>query len=126
MAQIDSDNRVFSYFGETLDYDLEGRLMLYDALSSNLQKRLGAVITGSSLLAFYMFYTTPTVYELTLPAVMNFGCLAWFGLVTMNQLSMMKERATKVNRMYLLQGGNTVRLFFNNGKVLDVPLTGIQ
>ena len=84
MAQIDSDNRAFRYFGETLDYDLEGRLMLYDALSSNLQKRLGAVITGSSLLAFYMFYTTPTVYELTLPAVMNFGCLAWFGLVTMN------------------------------------------
>ena len=100
--------------------------MLYDAFANNIQKRMGAVLQGTSLLGLYMFCTTPTVYELTLPTLMNFGGLAWFGLITVNQLSMMKERATKINRMYLLQGGNTVRLFFNNGKVLDVPLTGIQ
>ena len=126
MAQIDGENRIFSYFGQTLDYDLEGRLMLYDALSTNLQKRLGAVITGSSLVGLYMFCTTPTVYEFSLQALMKFGGITWFGLVTTNQLVLMKERATKVNRMYLLQGGHSVRLFFNNGKILDVPLTGIQ
>ena len=59
-------------------------------------------------------------------AFMHFGGLAWFTFISMLQLNLIKERAQKVNRIFLISGGSTVRLQFNNGKVLDVPLSGIH
>ena len=57
---------------------------------------------------------------------MHYGGLAWFTFISLLQLNLIKERAQKVNRIFLISGGNAVRLQFNNGKVLDVPLSGIH
>ena len=98
---IDGETRTFNS-GMGLTFDVEGRLSLYDGLAQNLPRKIGTIAIGTSLAGFYMFYTTPSAMAMTTTALMQWGGLGLFTMVTMTHLRLVVERAKRINRIYQL------------------------
>ena len=110
---------------QILEYDQEGRMLVYDGLAKNLKKNMGFFSITSSVAGLIAFKTTPASYAMDLNALMHWGGITWFSMIGLLHLWDVRNRHLKINRVYLLQGGQVARLQFNSGKSSDVPVSGL-
>ena len=70
-----------------------------------MERKFGVGSIGTSLLALYMFHSTPATYLLDWNSVLHWGGLSYFSLVTILSFNYMRTSQTLVNRIFLLTGG---------------------
>ncbi len=101
MSMIDPENRSFNS-DQPLNYDIVGRMPIYDGLSMNLIKPYGFFSIGTSLAGLWAFYSTEAAYELGTQALMHWGGLGYFTIVTVMTGRYARQSTKKINRIYLL------------------------
>ena len=125
MSMVDPETRAFNS-EEPLIFDKEGRSLVYDGLASNLKRKLGFFSIGTKLGGLLLFQTYPASYVLDLNALLHWGGITYFGLMSLLQLSDIRMRQLKIHRIFLLKGGQVARLHFNSGTISDIPISAIS
>ena len=85
MGMVDPSTRAFKS-EQPLIYDKEGRLIVYDGLANNLKRNLGFLSIGSSLVGLILFYKYPASYALDENALLHWGGISYFILISLLQL----------------------------------------
>ena len=63
-----------------LEYDIEGRMLVFDSLAVNLPRFYGFISIGSSLGGLYLFNTTAATTTMTMNTLMHWGGISYFTL----------------------------------------------
>ena len=100
-------------------------MLVYDGLASNLRKHFGPISVGTSLIGLYYFHSTPGTFLLDWNSFLHWGGLTYFTLFTLMSFRFQHQKLTKINRVFLLHGGQMARLQFNSGLIKDVPVSSM-
>ena len=126
MSMVNGETRAFSA-QQPLEFDTEGRMLIFDSLSNNLKRFYGFFSIASSLGGLQLYHSyIPTSSLLALDSLLHYGGLTYFLLFSTMTFRHLAQQRNKINRVYLLQGGQIARLQFNDGKIQDAPLSAIS
>ena len=98
---------------------------IYDGLAKNLPRIFSSFYIALSLGSTYFFYNYPASYAMDMDALCHWGGLSYFTITTVMLFRYLRQKNTKIGRLFLLQGGQMVRLQFVSGAIMDTPVSTI-
>ena len=120
-TRIDDSNYLV---GEHLNFDMEGKHLVFDALDYYLASKprnLNLLLSLGGLYFTYGFYFA--VPFSSLPFYLSSG---FTSLILLTNMVRYADRKRALARMWLLKNGTIVRLLLSSGTMVDVPISGIK